>query len=124
MDGLLVDKHRDTVRQDIHETTRQLVARLGMTATSYLAGARDSKQSSRWAKAGGPEPRQDALERLLMAHRVWSAISVAESDYVARNWFVANNPRLEERSPLDALRSGDLGLVLAACRAFLDGTDG
>ncbi|WP_460828035.1 hypothetical protein [Nostocoides australiense] len=51
-------------------------------------------------------------------------ISVAEADYVARNWFIANNPRLEERSPMEAIRSGDLEMVLAACRAFLNGTDG
>ncbi|GAB4078749.1 hypothetical protein GCM10028781_35180 [Nostocoides australiense] len=124
MEDLATRTHAATIRQDIHETCRQLVAGLGMTATSYLAGARDSKQSNKWAHAGGPEPRQDAQARLLTAHRVWAMISVAEADYVARNWFIANNPRLEERSPMEAIRSGDLEMVLAACRAFLNGTDG
>lgn len=124
MGDLRTRVHAETVRQDIHETSRQLVARLGMTATSYLAGVKDSKQSGKWSHAGGPEPRQEARERLLVAHRVWSMISASESDYVARNWFIAANPRLEERSPLEAIRSGDLTLVLAACDAFLDGTDG
>lgn len=122
--SLLSATHTGTTRQSIHETTRQLVSHLGPTAVSYLSGSRNSKQSHRWASPKGPEPLQPARERLLVAHRIWTAIATAESEYVARNWFIAANPRLDEEAPLASIRSGDLRRVLAAAEAFLDGTDG
>lgn len=116
--------HADTTRQDIHETTRQLLSHLGMTAVSFLAGAKDSRQASRWAKAGANEPRPETRKRLLAAHRAWTQISIAESDYVARNWFIGTNPRLGEISPLEALREGNIQEVMDAASAFVSGTDG
>lgn len=121
---LLTSTHAGTTRQSIQETTRQLVSHLGPTAVSFLAGSKNSKQSHRWAKPDAPEPLQPARERLLTAHRIWTAIATTESDYVARNWFIAANPRLDEETPLSAIRNGDLRLALAAAEAFLDGTDG
>lgn len=122
-DDVLIATHNQTMRQDIHETTRQLVAHLGPTAVSMLAGAKDSKQASKWARADGPEPRPEARARLLAAHQAFLAITIAENDYIARNWFIGANPRLD-RSPIEALRSGDLKEVLAAAKAFWEGTDG
>lgn len=124
MSDIMTAAHAGTTLQSIHETARQLVAHLGPTAVSYLAGAKNSKQSLAWARADGPEPRDRTRQRLLAAHRIWAAISQAESDYVARNWFIANNPRLEEQTPLAVLRDGDISAAINAARAFLDGTDG
>lgn len=121
---LMAEAHSRAVRQPIRETARQLVAHLGPTAVSFLAGAKDTKRASRWSTDGGPEPSPSAKRRLLAAHRAWTAISSAENDYVARNWFIGANPRLGERSPLEVLREGDDAAVLAAAAAFADGTDG
>jgi hypothetical protein len=57
-----------------------------------------------------------------MAHRVWTLISVAENDYVARAWFIGANPRLGEVSPVMKLRDGALAEVMSAARAFVEGT--
>lgn len=122
MNDTIVETHAQTMRQDIHETTAQLVRHLGVTAVSFLANAKDSKQAAKWAKSDGPEPREGAAKRLTAAHRVWSLISTAEDDYVARNWFLGNNPRLDENSPLEALREGQLKEVLAAAKAFSERT--
>lgn len=119
-----ISTHADTTRQDIHETTRQLLSHLGLTAVSLLAGAKDAKQASRWARADAAEPRPEARKRLLAAHRAWMQVSTAESDYIARNWFIGSNPRLGEVSPLEALREGDIQEVLDAAAAFVSGTDG
>lgn len=124
MNDTILKTHADTTRQNIHETAAQLVGHLGMTAVSFLAGAKDSKQSAKWARAGGPEPRREAARRLMMAHRIWAAISAAEDDYVARNWFIGSNPRLGEKSPIEVLHEGDLEGAAAAARAFVDRTDG
>jgi len=124
MSSIDIQTHFDTTRQSIHETTAQLVGHLGMTAVSFLAGAKDRKQSVRWAKADGSVPRDPAQQRLMLAHRIWSAISTIEDAYVARNWFIGTNPRLGDHSPIEALRDGDLAGVAAAARAFIDRTDG
>lgn len=124
MSNLLTNTHNRTTVQDIHETTRQLVSQLGPTAVSYLAGSKDSKQASKWQQADGPEPRQEPRRRLLAAHRAWQMIATAENDYVARNWFIGANPRLEELSPLEALREGQIKQVIDAATAFWEGTDG
>ncbi len=124
MNDLLVASHEETLRLDIHEVARRMVSHLGGTAVSYLGGAKDSKQSYAWSRAEGRQPGRPVRQRLLAAHRIWSMISDSESDYVARNWFVAANPRLGEQDPLTALREGDLKEVLAAAAAFVDGTDG
>ena len=124
MNDVLTTTHSRTTTQDIHETTRQLVSQLGITAVSFLAGAKDSKQAAKWQQADGPEPRQEPTRRLMAAHRAWQMIATAENDYVARNWFIGTNPRLEELSPLEALREGQIKQVLAAATAFWEGTDG
>lgn len=124
MSDTIIKAHVDTTLQNIHETAAQLVGHLGTTAVSFLAGAKDSKQASKWAQADGPVPRDDAQRRLMLAHRVWGMLSDAEDDYVARNWFIGTNPRLEETSPLEALHRGDLEGVIHAARAFVDRTDG
>lgn len=124
MNKLAVSTHEQTTSQDIHETTRQLVSCLGVTAVSFLAGAKDSKQASKWQRADGPIPRDEAARRLMAAHRAWRALSSAENEYVARNWFIGANPRLGEISPLQVLREGGLSQVLQAAQAFVEGTDG
>lgn len=122
--GSLTATHLVTVRQSIHETVRQLNAHLGLTAVSYLSGAKDMKRAAAWARADGAEPRDGARRRLLAAHRCWMLISSAENDYVARNWFIGANPHLGERSPIEVLRDGDDNAVLTAATAFAEGTDG
>lgn len=113
----------ETIRQDIHETARQLSAGLGPTLVALLAGSRDRKAAHRWSKADGPEPHPDARKRLLAAHQIWVQLAGAESEYVARNWFIGANPRLEDRAPVECLRDGDIAKVTAAAAAFLSGTD-
>lgn len=119
----VMNAYESTTRQDIHETVRQLVTRLGPTLVAYLAGSKDSKLPHRWARADGPEPRPDFQKRLMVAHRAWMLISMSDGDFVARNWFIGANPRLGERSPAEALREGHLAKVMEAAEAFVEGTD-
>jgi len=118
-----VDVYEDTTRLTRHELVRQLVKHLGPTLVATLANVRDSKLPYKWAKADGPEPRDDAYKRLMAAHRLWTSVSVAESDYVARAWFIGANPRLGEEAPVMVLRAGDISAVLSAGKAFVEGID-
>ncbi|MFC5997601.1 hypothetical protein ACFP6A_02495 [Quadrisphaera sp. GCM10027208] len=119
---VMLGAHADTTRLDIHEVVRRMNNHLGATVVAALAGSRDPKAPYRWAKPDGPVPRDDAQDRLRVAHRVWTALADAESEHTARNWFVGTNPLLDERSPVMALRDGLVREVAQAATAFLTGT--
>jgi hypothetical protein len=105
----------------IHELVARLNGHLGATAVAALAGVRDSKLPYRWAKPDGPTPGDSAQQRLIAAHRAWLLISDAESDHVARTWFLGANPLLDEEAPVVALRNGEIRAVLEAAKAFTEG---
>ncbi|MFV1356212.1 hypothetical protein [Mycolicibacterium fortuitum] len=116
----------ETIKMDTPELVRQLNSHLGPTLVAFLAGVRDKKLPHKWAKVDGPTPRDEALARLLMAHRVWAKVSTAENDSIARTWFIGANPRLGEVSPAAKLRTAgtnELTEVWDAAAAFAAGTD-
>ncbi|WP_434619985.1 hypothetical protein [Arthrobacter sp. A5] len=51
-----------------------------------------------------PVPGPDFERRLRLAHRAWRQIADAESDHLARAWFIGGNPNLGEDTPLTAIR--------------------
>ena len=120
---LVIGTHEQTTRMDSHELVRQLNSHLGATLVAALAGVRDKKLPHKWAKADGPEPRPEAWSRLTAAQRVWAMIATAESESIARSWFIGANPRLGEESPVMALREGNIPTVIGAATAFVEGTD-
>jgi hypothetical protein len=118
----VVSGHQETIRMDVHELVRRLNSHLGATLVAALAGVRDSKLPYRWAKPDGPTPNGEAEARLQMAHRVWLLLADAESDHVARSWFIGANPLLDEVPPYMALRAGEGHSVMRAAEAFIDGS--
>ena len=112
--------HGATARLDIHELVRQLNTVLGPTLVAALSGTRDRKLPIKWAKSDGPTPGVDFQRRLQLAHRVWTQIAGAESDHVARSWFIGANPQLGEDTPLTALRQDRSAQVVAAAAAFVE----
>lgn len=116
----VVDTFASTTRMDIHEVVRRMNSHIGATLVAALAGSRDSKLPYRWAKS--TTPSNEAEARIRMAHRVWTLIADAESDHVARAWFIGANPLLDEESPVMALREDGLRDVSLAAQAFLEDT--
>lgn len=120
MTTMTVGMHAATARMDIHEVVRQLNTHLGPTLVAALAGTRDRKLPIRWAKLDGPTPGTDYQRRLQVAHRLWTLVAGAESDHVARSWFIAANPLLEEDTPITAIREDRRKQVVAAAAAFVE----
>lgn len=52
----------------------------------------------------GPVPGTDFRRRLLLAHGAWQHVADAESDHLARAWFIGANPNLNEDTPHPAIR--------------------
>lgn len=114
------DAHAATAKLGIREITRQLNNHLGPSLVAVLAKTKDRRLPIKWAKPEGPQPRPESVKRLTYAHRVWTQIAGAESDHVARLWFIGANPRLEEVAPVTAIRDGRFGDVSAAANAFVE----
>lgn len=112
----------ETAQLDIHELVRRLNTHLGPTLVAAISGSKDTKQPIRWAKPDGPAPSPVFETRLRLAHRVWGYLADAESDHVARAWFIGGNPWLDEDTPMTAIREDRHKQVVAAVTAFLQDT--
>ncbi|WP_454299549.1 hypothetical protein [Salana multivorans] len=109
-------------RLDVPELVRRLNAVLGPTLVSTLAGSTDPKAAIRWAKAESRRPIKAEFERnLRLGYRAMVAISEAENAHVARAWFIASNPMLNEDTPIEALRDGRHRDVVRAYTALVTG---
>jgi hypothetical protein len=117
----LTGQHAETARMDVHQIARELVGALGPTLVAAMTGTKDRKLPSKWAKPDGPEPSADFARRLQLGHRAWRALEQAESDHVARQWFIGGNPLLGEDTPLTAIREDRGRDVMEAVAAFLAG---
>ncbi|WP_245933265.1 hypothetical protein [Arthrobacter livingstonensis] len=99
---------------------RQLNSGLGATLVAALTGSKDPRISYKWARDTGPEPRPDAVQRLLLAHRAWIAVSTNEGEHVGRLWFIGANPWLDESSPIEAISNLESKKVMKAAQAMID----
>lgn len=99
---------------------RHLMAVLGPTLVSTLAGSKDSRAATGWGSLDGPLPSADASLRLECAYYAWQKVSAAEGDDVARAWFVGGNPWLGDDSPITAIREGRFREVDNAAKACVD----
>ncbi|HEY8310454.1 MAG TPA: hypothetical protein VIG47_07855 [Gemmatimonadaceae bacterium] len=93
---------------------------LGATLVASLAGSKDPKISYKWARADGPEPKNDAVRRLQFAHTQWLAITASEGEHVARMWFIGSNPLLDYDTPVDAIRENRFKEAAAAAAAIVE----
>ncbi|MFS0717334.1 hypothetical protein ABC337_12760 [Arthrobacter sp. 1P04PC] len=109
-----------TARLGIREVVRQLNSALGATLVAALTGSKDPRISYKWARENGPEPKPAAVQRLLLAHRAWIAVSTNEGEHVARLWFIGANPWLGEVSPIEAIATMESKKVMAAAQAMID----
>ena len=119
MTSLAVDAHAAAARLDIHELVRQLNGHLGPTLVAALAGTPDRRcrfgGRRRPARRRGP-----AISGGCSSHRLWTPIAGQESDQVARSWFIAGNPLLDEDTPITAIREDRGKDVVAAVEAFIE----
>ncbi|MGC2941829.1 MULTISPECIES: hypothetical protein [unclassified Brevibacterium] len=112
--------YRRAITVDSREIAQRLNDALGGTLVSALAGAADAKSSHKWAKAHGPQPRQDSVTRLIFAYEQWQRVSEAEGEDVARMWFIGANPWLQYDTPVNAIRNGHFRQVADAATALVD----
>jgi len=119
---LIVEAYTSTTKMSLREIVERLNRHLGATLVATLANVNDRKLPYRWAREGGSTPGAEATRRLTAAHRIWLQLADAESDDVARAWFVGENPFLDEQAPVLTLREGKTKETLQAAQSFVGGT--
>ncbi|MGW8565347.1 hypothetical protein [Isoptericola sp. NPDC055881] len=112
--------HAAATQADIHDLVRVLNENVGPTIVQTIAGVKDRTLPSKWAKADGPTPRQDAQRRLRLGYQAWWTVSSAQGPSVAIAWLVGANPMLDENLPLQYIVDERAAEVLGAAVAFVD----
>lgn len=103
---------------DLREIARQLNEHLGSTLVAALAGAPDREAAILWELRGFETPDPDHERRLRCAHRLWTQIADAESNDVARSWFIGANPTLDGDTPVTAIREDRHDQAAGAAAAY------
>ncbi len=120
--------HAATMRLPLHQLVRELNGCLGTTLVAFIANVRGRQMPARWATdpadPGHAEPRDDAKQRLQLAHQVYRSIEANEDEHVARQWLIGANPRFNGQTPAERIREFNAGSVLGALHAFIEDTGG
>lgn len=104
------------------QLVRRLIAVLGPTLVSTLAGSRDTRAAVSWVENGG-HLDAETIARLECAEAAWRTVSDAEGDHMARLWFIGANPFLRgQDTAITAIRDGRLDEVANAAQALADGS--
>lgn len=109
--------HGLATRMDMAQLIRSLQDVLGQRLVAVVAGVRDAKAVSKWAK-GERSPHPDAELRLRNAYQVTQLLLQKESAETVRAWFVGMNPVLDDQAPALAIAEQPQD-VLQAARSFL-----
>ena len=110
------EAHRKAVEASLTDLVRTLVEALGRSLVAVLAGGVDPKTVKRWLE--GQKPRSEAEARLRLAFQVFQLLLSRESEHTVRAWFIGLNPQLNDVSPAEAIREGNLRDVLVAAKSF------
>ncbi|MGM7697985.1 hypothetical protein [Microbacterium sp. A84] len=103
----------------ILEVARVITDRFGALTAAIVAGEQNPKIAYRWVKNEGKLPTGEPARRLYSLYRTLIALHSFLPRATADVWFLAANPSLDERSPLEAARAGDLHDVADAANHLL-----
>lgn len=113
--------HSRAVRVSISDAANLLQDLLSQRITAFITG-KDSKTIARWVNGESTEIRdQETERRLRTAYEIALLLLVHDSPQTVKAWFISMNPQLDDLSPSEVLRDGELRDVVAAARAFVVG---
>lgn len=104
---------------DLKDVIAFLNEHLGSRLLALTVGV-DHKTVGRWLTDVNRTPRFETETRLRAAHQIFRLVQQVESSPTARAWFMGMNPQLEDNSPAEAIRDGNVRDAMAAARAFVN----
>ena len=111
--------HRLAISQDVGTLAQSLQETLGQRLVAYAVGIRDPKAIGKYAR--GRAPRAGTEARLRDVFQVTRLLLDRESAATTRAWMIGANPQLDDQAPIELLHQCQLGPVLRAAEAFVQG---
>ena len=102
---------------DITQEVNYLSSLFGQVLTAAIAGVDDARLVEAWA-AGQPIDVAEQRRNLHAAYEVARLLRGSLSERTVQAWFLGMNPHLDDRSPVEVLKT-DPDLVLRAADEFL-----
>jgi hypothetical protein len=122
VDRAVQQAHREATRAPISQVASVLQDLLSRRLTAYIVGVGDGKTVARWANGDVAEIRDHEIEKKLRAtYEIAQLLLTGDAAQTVKAWFLGLNPELNDVSPSEALRDGQLKESLAAARAFVAG---
>lgn len=113
--------HRRAMQASVSDAASLLQDLLSQRITAFITH-KDSKTVSRWVNGESTEIRDKETERRLRtAYEIALLLLAHDSPQTVKAWFISMNPQLDDASPAEVLREGELRDVVSAARAFVVG---
>src|SRR5438067_1679472 len=116
---MLKQAHRSATLSPISEMAAELQRVLSRSVAAYVVGVKEGKTIYRWANSETSDIRYDSEQRLRTAYEIVQLLSSSYSPSVARAWLIGCNPRLGDKTPVEAIHEGELREALGAAQAFV-----
>jgi hypothetical protein len=103
----------------VQDMTRFLVEVLSVRLTAFLAGLQAGKPVRDWASGAVREiDDSDVEQRLRTAYEIVLLLLIHDSAGTVRSWFIGMNPELDDVSPAETIREGNLQDARVAAHVF------
>jgi hypothetical protein len=118
--GPIAVAHRSATEASLAEIAYTLQDVLSSKLTAYVAGVKSTRTVARWASGEITEIRDVATEqRLRAAYEITQLMLRYDGPGTVRSWFIGMSPELDDRSPAEVIRAGQLKEAMGAARAFI-----
>ncbi len=112
--------HREATEAPLTEVARTLQEILSSRLTAYLAGVKSTKTVARWASGEITDIRDyETEQKLRAAYEITQLLLRYDAPDTIRAWFIGMNPELDDMSPAEIIRDGQLKDAMGAARAFI-----
>ncbi|MGH3144603.1 MAG: XRE family transcriptional regulator [Rubrobacter sp.] len=118
---LVEQAHREAVGASLGDVADFLREVLGSRLVAYVAGVKDAKTVTRWARGEVGEARWESERRLRAVYEIAQLLVRFDSPKVVKAWLIGLNPQLDDESPAEAIKEGRLKEAMVAARAFVAG---
>jgi hypothetical protein len=113
-----VDAHLYVMSKRIDEVAQALVKLLGASLVAQIGGVRETRAVAQWARGRAPQREPE----LRCAFQIAAMIATDSDAHLARAWFEASNPHLDDKTPISIFRDGEMAQyqrrMMNAARAF------
>lgn len=111
--------HRKAMAAPTQDVARLLQEVLSTRLTAFLAGLQAGKPVRDWASGDVREISDSEVEqRLRTAYEILLLLLIHESPETVRSWFIGMNPELDDVSPAESIRDGNLKEAKIAAHVF------